>query len=304
MDPDITRPHRVRDALIVPVLVAGALVVACVAPGRAQDQEPATRMFQPGSQSALIGTTRPSKEMDLAFTNAGRVAQVTVKEGDRIEAGQLLMQQDVAVDEAYLRSLQVKADIVARVELARTQLELAKLELKAAEDAQPAISPLEVERALLEVEAAETRILEEERQGKMAAAEVEQQQAILEQRTLNSPDSGVVQKLDAAVGEIFGPQAPALKIVKIDPLHVEMVDVPAAQVMKLKVGDPIQVRYEGDDAWQEARIIFINPVGDPYGDWSRLAFKAELANPDGHPAGLRIQVRLPGTEATAAGSQP
>jgi hypothetical protein len=104
------------------------------------------------------------------------------------------------------------------------------------------------------------------------------------------------------VGEVFGPQTPALKVVKIDPLYVEVVEVPATQVMRMKVGDTVQVRYGEEDEWQDARIVFINPVGDPYGDSSRLAFRAELPNPDGVPAGLAVQVRLGGNQATAGGA--
>src|SRR5688572_28401884 len=107
MAPDINRPRPLRFALLAPAVLVGALVTVAVAPGSAQDQ-PATRMFRPGSESGqsseLRGETVPSKEMDLAFAVPGRVAEVAIKEGDVVEAGQLLMQQDVAADQALLKS--------------------------------------------------------------------------------------------------------------------------------------------------------------------------------------------------------
>jgi multidrug efflux pump subunit AcrA (membrane-fusion protein) len=301
-DLPLRRRNRRLAGLAFPALILAAGALTSVAPGVVQQDAPATRLYRELAPGVVPGTTAPSKEMDLAFADYGRVAEVTVKEGDRVEAGQLLMRQDLAADEALLRSLQVKADVAARVEVARTQLELAKVELEAIRAASTAASDLEVQRAELEVKAAETRILEEERQGRFAAHDVEQQQARVDQRSMFAPDAGVVQKLDAAVGEVFGPQTPALKVVKIDPLYVEVVEVPATQVMRMKVGDTVQVRYGEEDEWQDARIVFINPVGDPYGDSSRLAFRAELPNPDGVPAGLAVQVRLGGNQATAGGA--
>jgi multidrug efflux pump subunit AcrA (membrane-fusion protein) len=292
--------------LALPALILAAVAIAGVAPaGAFQDgEQPTTRRYRGGEAGVVIGETRPSKEMELAFADLGRVAEVNVREGDTVEAGQVLMRQDLAADEALLKALLAEADVEDRVKVAETQLALAKLELQAVRDAETAVSEIEVERALLEVTAAETRILEEKRQGQIAAYRAEQQQVIVEQRTMNSPSAGVVQKVDAAVGEVFGPQTPALRVVTIDPLYVEVKEVPAVEVMKLKISDPIQVRYEGADSWQEAKVVFINPIGDAFGQSSRLMFRAELPNPEGRPAGMRIEVRMPGNEATAGAAQP
>ena len=107
--------------------------------------------------------------------------------------------------------------------------------------------------------------------------------------------TATVEKVDAAVGEVFGPQTPAIKIVTIDPLHVEVLTYEAERVMRLGVGDTVQVQYVGEQEWRDAKVIFISPVGEA----SKLPFKAELPNPDGRPAGLPVMVRLP-SEAAAA----
>ncbi len=284
-------PARPPGLLAVPMilLTAGALV--------AQDRA-STQEYRPSQEAAALfeGNTIPSREMDLAFPNLGQILEVNVKEGDQVEAGQVLMVQDIRADIARLQALQLEANVGDRVDLARTQADLARVELKAAEEAGPALSPLEAERAQLEVKAADTRILEEQRLGQVATHRAEEQQYIVEQKTLRSPETGVVQQIEATVGEVFGPQTPAMRVVKIDPLYVEIPTVPAREVMALKLGDTIQVRYEGEDQWRDATIVFINPVGNPSGTTSRLPFRAELSNPEGRPAGLRVEVRLPGQD--------
>lgn len=290
--------------VVIPMFVLAATAWTTVA----QDDSgrSTTRSYGRGEPNVINGKTEPSKEVELAFANLGKINQVLVKEGDQIEAGQILMRQEDAADVARLKALEVEADVQARVNLARTQADLARLELTAAEQAFTAAKPLEVERAKAEVQLADTRIIIEQQTGLVAGHRADEQRILVDQKVLSSPETGVVQAIDAAVGEVFGPQTPALRVVKIDPLFVEVLLGSAAQVMKLRVGQTVQVRYEGEQDWHDAKVVFINPVGDPAGGTSRLPFRAELPNPEGRPAGLNVEVRLPeAAPPTAdAGSSP
>src|SRR5688572_33174609 len=106
MAPDINRPRPLRFALLAPAVLVGALVTVAVAPGSAQDQ-PATRMFRPGSESGqsseLRGETVPSKEMDLAFAGPGRAAGGPIREGEVVEPARLPRQQAGARVQALLK---------------------------------------------------------------------------------------------------------------------------------------------------------------------------------------------------------
>ena len=48
---------------------------------------------RPGSPG-LEAITKPSQDVKLAFVRPGRIGAVHVKEGQRVQAGQLLMEQD------------------------------------------------------------------------------------------------------------------------------------------------------------------------------------------------------------------
>jgi multidrug efflux pump subunit AcrA (membrane-fusion protein) len=227
--------------------------------------------------------------MDLAFPLLAQIAEVLVKEGDKVEAGQVLLKQDTAADMARLAGLEAKADVAVLVKLAEAQRDLANIELDMARAGIPAVRPIEVRQAELEVEVAETRIKEQTRQGQIDQFAADEQKVMIDYKTLRSPVGGFVEKLEAAVGEVFGPQTPAVRIVTTDPLHVEVLIADAARVMRLSLGDVVEVRYEGEEQWHDAKVVFISPVGDA----GKLPFKAELPNPEGKPAGLPVQVRLP-----------
>ncbi len=95
-----------------------------------------------GSGEGVTGYVTPLRHADLSLGTSGRVAQVLVTEGDRVRAGQPLIQlQDIALKaalkqaQADLKSLQDGArpeEIAAaqaNVDIARSQLELAQAEL-------------------------------------------------------------------------------------------------------------------------------------------------------------------------------
>ncbi|HET7238532.1 MAG TPA: efflux RND transporter periplasmic adaptor subunit [Terrimicrobiaceae bacterium] len=241
------------------------------------------------ADQGIAGRTEPSKTTEIAFPLLGQISEVMVKEGDKVEPGDVLVQQDVTADTARLKGLEAKANVAVLVELAERQRDLAKVELDIINNARQVYQQIEVRRAELEVEVAETRIKEQSRQGQIDQFAAEEQRVLIDQKTLRSPVKGIVEKVEAAVGEVFGPQVPAMTLVTTDPLHVSVLTAPASQVMRMSLGDTVLVQYEGEQEWREAKVSFISPVGEA----RSLPFKAELPNPDGRPAGLPVTVRLP-----------
>ena len=242
------------------------------------------------ADQGIAGRTEPSKTTEIAFPLLGQISEVMVKEGDKVEPGDVLVQQDVTADTARLKGLEAKANVAVLVELAERQRDLAQVEFDIINNAPPGVfQQIEVRRAELEVEVAETRIKEQSRQGEIDQFAAEEQRVLIDQKTLRSPVKGIVEKVEAAVGEVFGPQVPAMTLVTTDPLHVSVLTAPASQVMRMSLGDTVLVQYEGEQEWREAKVSFISPVGEA----RSLPFKAELPNPDGRPAGLPVTVRLP-----------
>ena len=284
--------HRRRPLLSA--AVAALLLAAGTAAGVSAFQADGRGKASPASDSVFDGKTAPSLEADLAFAGLGKISEVKVKEGATVKAGEVLMKQDERGDQARLKALQADADVSARVKIAEQKKELADTQLKRMEEmkAGGGAKQTELDEARINAAVAATQILEEKRQGLVAEAKADEQAIVLSDKTLSSPVDGVVQKLDAAEGEVFGPQTPAVKVVKIDPLYVKVILVPAAMVEKLRPGATVQVRYPGDDAWRDAKLLYAEPRAN-IGPGDPLPFTLELPNPDRRPAGLSVQIKLP-----------
>ena len=50
----------------------------------------------------LPGVTKPSEQRDISFNGPGVIAKLAVKEGDAVQAGQSLIDQDFSVEQAKL----------------------------------------------------------------------------------------------------------------------------------------------------------------------------------------------------------
>ena len=271
-----------------PLPTAALTLLALASVGLAQ------RGMVPSSEGSYVGATQPSKTVDLAFDNLGKVSAVEVKAGDTVEAGQVLMVQDARAEEARLRRLQEEADVAARVRVAEERRDLAALQADRAETnlRQGSGTQVEVEEAMLERKIAETQILEEQRQGRAAEASVQEIRVTIDQKELVAPVAGVVREVEAQVGEIFGPQTPALQIVAIDPIEVEAIEIPNEVVAGLSLGDTLGVRFPGEGEYRDATLTFIDPVADRSVSTRRI--RLTLPNPDRRLAGEWVEVRLPG----------
>jgi len=125
-----------------------------------------------------------------------------------------------------------------------------------------------------------------------------QQRVKVEQMTVLSPVNGFVEQIELEVGDMTDPQKPVITIVQNDPLKVEFF-IPTSQSQKLKVGQELQVRYPGEEAWKPAQVKFKSPVADTASDTQKIGL--EMANSENRDAGLQVQVKLPDAVVAAAG---
>ena len=241
--------------------------------------------------SEIAGFTQPSEEVELSFDNLGKISSVEVKPGDRVSAGDVLAVQDDRAEQAQKAAAEAEADVAGRVEVAEKRFELAKVQFERAEAGFDlgSTNQSEFEERRLERDIAEVQIGEEQKQGTVAEARVRQIDVVIDQKTLASPIDGIVRAVEAQPGEIFGPQTPAVSVVKIDPLYVEFY-APADAAADMKQGDSVQVRYGDANQTQPATLVFLDPLVDEGTGTRRV--RAEMPNPDGLPAGLGVRVRL------------
>jgi multidrug resistance efflux pump len=104
-----------RIVTVVLVLAMFGLALAVVLPGlREIDGRPVDVVrAAPGALSWLVraeGRIEPAKEADLAFEMAGRIVEIGVDRGDRVEAGQVLAKLESSSLEIELRSAELDLD--------------------------------------------------------------------------------------------------------------------------------------------------------------------------------------------------
>jgi RND family efflux transporter MFP subunit len=233
----------------------------------------------------------PSADITLSFVVPGRIANVSVKQGDFVIKGQVLAYLDDQPEKIQAQQYKVQAGdktkiLSAEAELAQKKLDLKKVEMAKAKGA---ASDWEIEHLILSVRVAElslkAAILEQEQYQQRYAQALSQ----LERMRLVSPIAGRVEKVTVETGEAVNTLGPLIQVVKIDPLWMD-VPVPLAQAKKLALGQDVRVLFPGAAAGESSngRIIHIAAVADAASD--TLGIRIEVANPDNRPAGERVTV--------------
>lgn len=217
------RPHRPLAAL-----AALLAATACAPDGRASpaEQEAAvpvrTAPVDLGPVERPIraaGTVAAKDEWDLAFQVGGRLAQVTVHEGERVRRGQVLARLDVTELAAGVTQ--------ARAALTKAERDRARARTLAASGA--------IARA--ESDDAETA-------ADVARARLEAAAFTLRHATLAAPDDGWVDQRLAEPGEVVSPGRPVLHVSGRSRGFVVRASLPERDVLGLAPGEAATVRLD------------------------------------------------------------
>jgi RND family efflux transporter MFP subunit len=219
------------------------------------------RIFQPEVDVTEISTISPAQgSVDVTSTGyviaqsvakvganvVGRVTKVTVREGSRVKAGDLLFEidrvnQNAAISSARARTVAARARAraaKAAVTEANQQWERQKKLLKSgaglaatAEDLGARVDALREQAKAADAEAS------------AAQAEVNALQEQLVHFTIVAPIDGVVQTKPAMLGDVVGPSFPLVEIVDPTSLLVE-TDVPEGRLHLVKDDGPCEIVLE------------------------------------------------------------
>ena len=275
------RPDRPCGLLIV--LLAAAMPMAAAGPpaGPAPALPPCDAI------------TKPSGDVTLGFLQSGRIATVLVKEGQLVEANQLLMRQDDSAEQVQVKLLRIQGDSNVHVLAAEAQLEQKEMDYQKFKDANKygATPAMEIEHARLDVDIARLSLdlaILTKQQDVLKYLEAN---AHVERMRLESPIAGRVEKLLAHEGESRDAQQPVIRIVKIDPLWVD-VPVPLRQARTLAVAGPARVEfYQDPNCRCDGNIVHVADVADAASD--TLLVRVQIANPELRKAGERVGVIFP-----------
>jgi multidrug efflux system membrane fusion protein len=213
------------------------------------------------------GAVEPITRANPGTKVMGRIDAVTVREGDRVQKGQLLAglerrDLEAAVDQA-----------VAAVAMAEAQRENAAAQLRRMQMLLERGSTTEKSLEDATARARVTTAAAEQAKANLAAAEV-----MLSYSEIRSPISGWIAAKLAEVGDMTAPGVPLFVIEDLSRVKIS-VAVPGSDVVDLKAGDRGRVTVDVFDATWSAEIARILPAGDP----QSRTFEVQLVldNPDG-----------------------
>ena len=237
---------------------------------------------------SATGTLAADEQVVLGTKVAGRLAEITVDLGSRVQRGQMVGKLDqsdfklrVEQSEAALQQARVRLGLpptgsdervahekTAIVRQARAMLEDARL----IRDRSVKLMEMElIARAQLDSVEASLQVAEGRYQD--ALEEVRNRQAIIAQRrselelarqqladtVITSPLDGAVSFKQASVGEYLPAGTPIATLVRVHPLRLR-VPVPEREGAGVRAGHAVTLTVEGDPTVYRGRVVRLSPI--------------------------------------------
>ena len=213
------------------------------------------QQWQP--QLSAVGTLRAVRGVDVTTEVAGLVRSIEFKSGDEVKAGQVLAQLNADSDIAQLHALEAAAD------LASTVYERDKAQLDA-----EAIS-----KAQVDTDAADL---------KSKRAQVAQQAALVEKKTIRAPFAGKLGISTVNPGQYLNAGDKLVTLQTIDPIYVDFY-LPQQQLPQVAIGQKVIARRRRVQRHTfDGKVNAINPKVDT------------------NTRNVQIEATIPNAEAAAA----
>lgn len=232
----------------------------------------ATSIAQPVMQFFRAeGQTLPDRESMLLSETTGEIAEVLVKKGANVEAGQVIARFVTAQRTADLKRTEE--------ELARAQREFDNAETLLARGASTADRVSEARATLAAAE-----------------AQVSAARESITETELRAPFAGRLENLTIDQGEYVRAGVEVARIVDNSPLTVT-VQVPQQSLQRLRLGQSAQIQFITGEVHKGA-VSFLATSADV--DTRTFLAEVTVENPDGTiPAGVSAEIRVPTGETVA-----
>ena len=200
----------------------------------------------------LIGVFQAINGADLALEVPGLVEKITFESGAEVTKGQLLLELRNDDDVAKLESLKATAAVNA-ITLHRDEQQL---KINA------------VSQATVDSDVANQRT---------ASANVAQQQAIVDEKTLRAPFSGRLGIRQVDFGQYLSAGTTIVTLQALDPIYLDFM-LPQQAVGEIKIGGAISARIDGFPGSFAGEIEALNSKVDTSS--RNVQVRAKVANPD------------------------
>ncbi len=242
------------------------MIAKAIKGGANPPQTVATTVAQSSSWQATVealGNLSASQEASLGAEVGGLVTAIHFDSGEKVRAGQPLVELNPAPLRAQLAQLEAQAAL-AELNLRRDE---AQLKVQA------------ISQAAVDTDAATL---------KSAQAQVTAQKALIAQKTITAPFSGQLGIRQVNLGQYLGPGAAVVTLQKLDPMEVDFT-VPQNQIDLIRVGMKAALQSSAAPGKTfEATVTAIEPQVDT--NTRNLKVRARVPNPKGE--------LLPGVFAT------
>lgn len=170
------------------------------------------------TQLRAVGSLRAVQEVNVAAEIGGRVEKIAFDSGQRVEAGDVLVELDTRSERAELADLEA-------------QLELATLDLR------------RIEKLVQERNVSEADVDAARSQLKRVEAQLSAQKTLIDKMTLRAPFSGQLGIREVNLGEVLNPGAEVVSLQASDPIFVDF-PLPQNVAPRVSVGRPVSVTID------------------------------------------------------------
>lgn len=184
----------------------------------------------------VVGTVRPKLSASISSKISGVVQQMLVSPGQRVKAGELLIQLDAREIQARLDQAQALRE--------QTLKDIQRFEVLLKQNAV----------TQQEFDAAQARF-------RVSDATVTEAQTMLGYAKVTAPFDGIITAKRADVGDLAAPGKPLLELEDPATLRFE-ADVPDALISKIKLQEKLAVRLSLANSTVEAAVSEIAPAAD------------------------------------------
>ena len=245
-------------------------------------------------ESAFDCVMDPANVIELGAPVAGILADVKVRRGMAVTAGQVIAELESSVEMATIGLLETRADSTVAIEAQTARLDLIRVQeerIKTLVDRNVAsadqLQEVEAERV-----AAEAVLAQAELERDIAQQELARARQQLAQRTIKSPIDGVILSRNLSAGEFVASNGSIVTIVKLDPLLIEAF-LPVELYPQISNGMEAVIAPAAPITDQfSARVVAYDQVFDAAS--GTFGVELELPNPDAVlPAGHRCILTFP-----------
>lgn len=228
-----------------------------------------------GGERTLLnasGYVTARREATVSSKVTGKVVEVMVEEGMKVQEGQILARLDSSNVEQNLKLTEAQLESSRKaLEETRVNLDQAERERKRARElaASNVASQADLDRAEADANSLRARLERQEADVAVAEHEVAVWKQQLDDTIIRAPFAGVVTSKNAQPGEMISPMSAGgftrtgiCTIVDMSSLEIE-VDVNESYINRVQPGQPVEATLDAYPDWRiPAKVIAIIPTAD------------------------------------------